>query len=90
MSFRSIRIQAQDLRLVEANSVGQDLDGWIRAVVIGWHTELGADFICACGGAISGENSVGKVSTLLSYIEDEISSLEVSLRDRKVEDGLPS
>jgi len=77
-----------DLRLVEANSVSQDLDSRISAVAIGWHAKLCADVVSANGGIVSGEDRVGEVSTLLGHVKDEIRSLEICLRDREVENSL--
>lgn len=45
--FPENRILMQDLRLVKADSVSQNLNCRICAVVIGRHTELSADIVCS-------------------------------------------
>jgi hypothetical protein len=68
--------------------MSQDLDSRICAVYIGWHAEVCADAVSANDGIVSGEDSVGEVSTLLGQVKDEIRSLKICLRDRKVENSL--
>ena len=57
-----------DLRLVEADSMGQYLYCRIDATAIRGHTELGADVICSHSCVISGENNIGEVPALLGHI----------------------
>jgi hypothetical protein len=70
--------------------VSQDLDCRIGAVVIGRHTELCADIVSSGGCIVPSKNHISEVSALLGHVQDEISGLEVSLKNREVEDCLSS
>ena len=48
--------------------MGQDLSGWFGAVLIGGHTELGADVISSRSRTVSSMDNAGEVSTLLCHI----------------------
>ena len=73
-------------RLVKANSVRQDLNGWLGLFRAAGHTKLGADVVRASCGCVSCKRGLGEVSALLSIVLDESGGIQVGLRNGDIKD----
>ena len=74
------------IRLVEANSMCQDLDCGIGRIAGTGHAELSADIVSARGSRVIKESDFGEVPALLRLVLDEGGRVKIGLWDSDVED----
>ena len=79
-------------RLVKADSVRQDLKGWLGrgSVHVAGRTELSTDLVRASCGGVAGKSSFGEVPALLGLILSKSGGIEIGLGDGDVKDSCAS
>ena len=66
-----IRVKRNHSRLVKANSMRKDLNGWLGHLHAAGHTKFGADVVRAGRCSVSRKRGRGEIPALLSIVLDE-------------------
>lgn len=82
----SHRVECLHSRLVKANSVGKDLEGWLGGSHTARHTELGTDVVGAGRCSVTRERGLSEIPALLGLVLGEGGGIEIGLGNGDIED----